>query len=135
MQSSKNLCLETAFDCMMRRKKSVIVQNAADAVPTESVSLNYVITVSLTVCYSRTNFRNIMLYRARVCKVVQTTMCRLRKTERNAFQINSLRDAFRCVRISDCSIFRFPLSAIGLMQLARDSATQSQEPSKESALR
>jgi len=135
MQSSKNLCLETAFDCMMRRKKSVIVQNIADTVPTESVSHNYIITVLLSACYDRANFCKITPYRGRVCKVVQTTMCRLRKTERNAFKINSLCDAFRCVRISDCSIFRFPLSATGLTQLARDSAMQSQEPSKESALR
>jgi hypothetical protein len=45
MQSSKNLCLKTAFGCMARRNKSVIVHNAANAVPTESASLNRYVTI------------------------------------------------------------------------------------------
>jgi hypothetical protein len=54
----------------------------------------YDITISLTVCYDRRNFRKIMVHGGRRCKVVQTIVRQLNEIQRNTLNSNRLSESF-----------------------------------------
>ena len=56
MQSSKNLCLEMAFVCMLQRETGVSVRMLQMPCQQKALSSIIIITISLTVCYDPRNF-------------------------------------------------------------------------------
>ena len=92
MQSSKNLCLETAFGCMARQKKCNRCKMLLMPCQQEALSLYYDHNYVIPRCVTIEEISIVMLHRGRRCKVVQTIMCQLNETQRNTLKSNSLRE-------------------------------------------